>query len=640
MSSFPDVQTRAAAFLSKEENVAASPLPSALEALGPPTADEQFSVFLPEHMKRAQALVREFMEIVNLTPGQAGLEQVLDAADQAAQTEDIDLVKYALMVFIAHHPEARVLTIPPLESRSPQKVLPSQRQATTSGLEALGALGEEAQLDWFREDPTANDHHIWWHVVYPWDGRSDPIDLDKIVKKDREGELFVYMHQQMLARYDTERIALGLLPTDPLDDYRSPIAEGYDANLDRYSNRGPDRVMDDLPGYTISDHEDRRDRLFEAAREGKLKKGAEEIEIKNINVLGGTIEASRDSVEDPEDHLSFYGILHNIGHGIIARLRDPLDDPRPGVMNSPEVAIRDPVFYRWHRHVDDIAFTWQQTQPANDLSDAPKVKIRHSLGGSPTPGMSPDIILCLQEAIPTANDPGFDGQVFGETTFGGPNWDTDFSDGGVATKELLTKMLKRTLAGTGVEIEYIDHSDFFYFVRVENLLDQPQEITVRIFIVALDQAENRRMWIEMDKFRHTLKASERAVIFRPGKLSSVVRKPARRPTEPEPPAIPDPAEESYCNCGWPYHMLLPRGTSSGMDFRLLVMVTDWQIDRVDSKEKCGSMSFCGKRDAEYPDKRPMGYPFDKPFPPGSSIAGTITAQQNMAARDFKIRLES
>jgi hypothetical protein len=33
----------------------------------------------------------------------------------------------------------------------------------------------------------------------------------------------------------------------------------------------------------------------------------------------------------------------------------------------------------------------------------------------------------------------------------------------------------------------------------------------------------------------------------------------------------------------------------------------------------------------------MGYPFDRPFSAGKSIAQTIAAQPNMAARDITIR---
>jgi len=78
-----------------------------------------------------------------------------------------------------------------------------------------------------------------------------------------------------------------------------------------------------------------------------------------------------------------------------------------------------------------------------------------------------------------------------------------------------------------------------------------------------------------------------------------------------------------------------------MDFRLLVMVTDWDLDKTGPDTKCGSMSFCGARDAEYPDKREMGYPFNRPFAPNRSISQTIadSQQTNMAALDFKIRFQ-
>ena len=75
-----------------------------------------------------------------------------------------------------------------------------------------------------------------------------------------------------------------------------------------------------------------------------------------------------------------------------------------------------------------------------------------------------------------------------------------------------------------------------------------------------------------------------------------------------------------------------------MPFRLLVMLTDWELDRVPDDSHCGSMSYCGARD-RYPDRRPMGYPFDRPFPDaeGRSIPEVIAGQINMAARDITIR---
>jgi hypothetical protein len=74
-----------------------------------------------------------------------------------------------------------------------------------------------------------------------------------------------------------------------------------------------------------------------------------------------------------------------------------------------------------------------------------------------------------------------------------------------------------------------------------------------------------------------------------------------------------------------------------MPFELLVMLTDWGRDQVSRDAHCGSMSFCGVRDSSYPDKRPMGYPFDRPLARGKTIAAVVEEQPNMAMRELTIR---
>ncbi|MFY0576172.1 hypothetical protein ACN28S_19020 [Cystobacter fuscus] len=61
----------------------------------------------------------------------------------------------------------------------------------------------------------------------------------------------------------------------------------------------------------------------------------------------------------------------------------------------------------------------------------------------------------------------------------------------------------------------LEHEPFSYFLRMENLLPREQRVTVRIHLVAEPFVDERRMWMEMDGFVHTLRPSERAVIFRP-----------------------------------------------------------------------------------------------------------------------------
>lgn len=51
-------------------------------------------------------------------------------------------------------------------------------------------------------------------------------------------------------------------------------------------------------------------------------------------------------------------------------------------------------------------------------------------------------------------------------------------------------------------------------------------------------------------------------------------------------AQPSDAEElsefQFCGCGWPQHMLLPKGTPDGTEYDLFVMISDYDQDRVDS----------------------------------------------------------
>src|SRR5690349_21153241 len=105
------LRQRTEAFLKSPPNnlpVAVPAAPSALESMGAAAPIvKDFSVFIPSHAERALELAARFMEIANATPGDQGLMAVLDEADRVAALEDDRMVKYALMVFITHHPEGR-----------------------------------------------------------------------------------------------------------------------------------------------------------------------------------------------------------------------------------------------------------------------------------------------------------------------------------------------------------------------------------------------------------------------------------------------------------------------------------------------------------------------------------------------------
>lgn len=147
-------------------------------------------------------------------------------------------------------------------------------------------LEDEHRLAYFREDMGINLHHWHWHLVYPFDGDKS------IVAKDRRGELFYYMHQQIIARYNIERFCNKMGRVERLAEWRQPIKEGYWPKLDSLTaSRGfPGRAANttwsnlnrrlDNIRLDIDDMERWRDRIYHAIHTKTVRLVSIFIEIK------------------------------------------------------------------------------------------------------------------------------------------------------------------------------------------------------------------------------------------------------------------------------------------------------------------------------------------------------------------------
>jgi tyrosinase len=654
-----------------------------------------FSAFHMADSMRANALTVQFHEIAMQTMSAAtgtyagkqvaAVSAVLaDAQARIKNGDEPEFVKHALKMFVIHHPLTVGLRIDGLEERDPHLVAPSHFAMPTAAalLDAPPAEapetdtmpasaadnGPEQVLAWFREDPKLNEHHEHWHLVYPIAG--SPLTGKPI---ERQGELFWYMHEQMLARYDTERMAAGLPPVQPWLDYHDTWSEQYgyypgDVFLaNGWAKRTPGQQWsfeENPPGLlgtaNLPTQEKWRDNLTTAAETGLFQMRGEAIPV-NTDNLGAAIESDRSTIDqaaintywfattlDPvKDKAQMeqvtwqlrnttYGQLHNAGHDLFGV--GPSGQLGPaGVMASTVTSCRDPIFWRWHRHIDLLHYQWEEQwlAPRNFTDDAPA---NVTITGD-------DILLAFEEKI------GAD-----VTDEQARQWAADVFAGkraGAITDKLITQMLKRTINAEGgiktmppTEIEYLDQKPFAYFYRLHNSGITPKNVTLRVYLAPTAAAENRRMWIEMDKFTHVAQPGT-SIVYRPARLSSVIKKPAVKPPDgyqkgqkyqwwPIDPNANAPAlNDNYCDCGWPYNLLLPRGTAEGMDFKLLVMLTDADQDLVPREDcECGSMSFCGSKQ-KYPDTKPMGYPFHAPFK--GSILTTFQALPQAAVRDLTIR---
>jgi hypothetical protein len=664
----------------------AQPAEPGLEGIAP--AARTFSWFDREDGVRAATLAFRLSALA--ASGETvedGLGAALDLAEAETQHAPAEEVQIGLALFVTHNREGRRLAKPRTVTAAPELFSPP---VEIEG-EGFSVGGLSPGLDYWREDVLANEHHQHWHEVYPWPGvpprsfadwlsshttaelveilvalaPSQPwqtivptlspqqlarlfgqvvnaasgssLRRDLYVKlfrlNDRQGELFLYMHEQMLARYDAELLSNGndrVKPFDP-NAWTSPIAAGQNpVEITGFGERPPNQT---LPASSVAELQSLWDEIDTALHDKKLLgPGGTTVAIDREN-LGEAIEATTPQLRSLAEDA--YGGIHNDGHVQIANLADPA-----GVMISPVAAIRDQVFWQWHKAIDDLSFRWQETQAPYSFDDAPPVKLRDGLAsGAAQPWASPDIILCRTTDLPQGTNP----PQLGTQLFGGDNWSTDFtaaqaSAGGTTLQtigELTTKMATGTFGGR--PITFLTHEPFSYFLRIENPDGAARNVTVRIFLAPADLAEDRRMWMEMDKFLVELPAEQRVVVYQPDTESSIVRRPVDLSPPEATPGGTDPDENSYCDCGWPYTLLLPRGTEAGMTFRLMAICTDATIDRVGHAEHCGSMSYCGAVD-RYPDTRDMGYPFSRPFGAGANvIRDKILALDCAAARTITIK---
>lgn len=243
--------------------------------------DEFFSLFIPRHRMIASRLIDIFM-------GLRSIDDLQSVAVFARDRLNPYLFNYALSVALLHRPDTRGLDLPTLAETFPEKFVDSKifrevREEASVVPEGsrmpiiiprdytASDLDPEHRLWYFREDMGINLHHWHWHLVYPFEA-----DNSAIVNKDRRGELFYYMHQQMMGRYNLERLSNNLLRVKRFNNFREAISEAYFPKMNSlvasrsYPSRAVNMKISDINRpidqmkVDIGDLERWRDRIVEA----------------------------------------------------------------------------------------------------------------------------------------------------------------------------------------------------------------------------------------------------------------------------------------------------------------------------------------------------------------------------------------
>ncbi|OXA38134.1 Phenoloxidase 2 [Folsomia candida] len=576
-----------------------------------------FSYFSPVHQKAADALIK-----ILSSKCQPNLEDYFNACTLCRDAVNPHLWVHAFLSTAIRREDMKGFIIPHLWEITPdlffearflreahkQSALPVEDRAVVEVPLVFTGFdtNPEHKVAYWREDVGVNSFHWHWHLVNPFTAPRGSID--------RQGELFYSAHHEMLGRYNTERISNGLNRVTPIYlQEGSIVEEAYFSKLTVQSGgrnwgvrqentpiRDIVRIKDPLfptPTY-VTDVRLWSDRIKEAIDAGfALSLDGKKVSLRNDNAI------------------------------------DIVGGEEIGVIGSTNTACRDTIFWRWHTNVDLILQRQKAFMPPYTATDL-------LLNGVSVSGLE-------------VHTPSLDINTL--LTF----WmqsDVDLSRG--------LDFLKTDINNLGpiwARLTHLQHRDFEYHIIVRNSNAKNVTGTVRIFAAPkfdeqgdpLPFDEQRTLFFQMDKFTTTLKHGENLVQRK--SIESALTIPWSQTFRQLERSVSSPTGvEAFCGCGWPQNLLVPKGKHGGLSLDFFVMITDWEVDRVNDpravglteSQKAGCVDaaiLCGTMGRKVPDAKAMGFPFDRlPAPVANtnvapvSVAEFIKPYPNMIAKEVKV----
>ncbi|KAG7171543.1 Pseudohemocyanin-2-like 2 [Homarus americanus] len=515
---------------------------------------------------------------------------------------------YALYTAIKHSPLTKHVVLPPLYEIMPHFFTSSEviQQAYRAKLiEKPGRFNmnftgtqnnPEHKIAYFGEDIGLSTHYINWHIEYPfWWNETFGYQIE------RRGENYFWVHHQLVNRFEAERISNHLQKIEKLHWERN-LHEGFDPHTS-YKNGNPFPFRhDDIHIEDVDKVAEVRDmivmenRIRDAIAHGYvIDKEGNKVDINNehgIDILGDIIESC---VYNPYNE--YYGSLHNMGHMMLGHQGDPHAKyyDTPSVLEHYETALRDPAFYKLHKYIDDLF---------RKHKDHLKPYTQEDLL---FPGVAVNMI-------------DIDGPL--ETYF------EDYEYSLMNAMDDKEEMIWEDNMEISAIIPRLNHRDFSFKLGIVNNNDEKKLSTIRIFAwphrdvngVLMPFNEGRWHAIELDKFQKELIPGENTITRKSSESSVTVPdvpslKSLHEQTEA---AIAGSSElnldEFVSATGLPNRLLIPKGNEAGVEFKLVVAVTDGVADSVNDEINLTTKFHHYGHHGVYLDKKPHGYPLDRRVP--------------------------
>ncbi|XP_076397680.1 hexamerin 70c [Megachile rotundata] len=228
----------------------------------------------------------------------------------------------------------------------------------------------EYKMDYFMEDVSLNAYYYYFRSMFPFWMNSNKYNIPKEVR----GELYYFIHKQLLARYNLERLSNDLGKVEDFDWFK-PIFPGYYSTL-MYRNgiAIPQRNRySSVPYYKykyLKDITALEMRIMDAIDSGYLvDEQGKNIDIytpEGLYMLANVIEGNVDSC-----NRRFYGMYDALARDILGFSFEQPNKNKviPSALQCDCTSMRDPAFYMLYRRIMSFFFRYKKNLPQYSQSD-------------------------------------------------------------------------------------------------------------------------------------------------------------------------------------------------------------------------------------------------------------------------------
>ncbi|XP_055529724.1 hexamerin-1.1-like [Wyeomyia smithii] len=456
-------------------------------------------------------------------------------------------------------------------------------------------------MSYYYDDIGLNSYYYYFMMDYPFFMGEDKFGLFK----DRWGEMYFYMHQQLLARYNLERYSNYMHPIKGLT-WKFPLKTGYFSLLSYWNgvpfkSRDFNYMIKESDYYKLDMIKDWESRVRKIIDVGyfMLEDGTK-VDLRkwqNIGYLGHIFAGDVHSMK-----YGFSGFLEAFSRFVLSGVDYVTFKPWPSALMHYETSLRDPVFYSMWTRLLDFYYLFKSYLPYYTFEEL-------NFKGVVIKDVVIDKLMTyfdyfdadISNVIPMTNVAKFwDFTVFGRTKRLNHK---PFSYSLDVVSEYASKGVIRAFLGP----KFDNFMELDYYKKFFIEIDQ-YYVDLVVGKNTFTRMSKDFFWSVKDRTTYTELYKKIMTSFSGGDKFVL--------------------DMSEAHCGFPDRMILPKGWPSGLKMQLFFIVTPYYTSSEMTNVSYADKSFfCGQY---YTDKFPMGFPFDR------QIDFTYWYTKNMFFKDVLI----